>query len=61
MKKSVELSLKAVIVAILLLILLVVSAFFFKDKFSEGASKLNSENTKNFDEITDEIINSAKQ
>ena len=60
MKKSVELSLKAVIIAILVLLFLVTSALFFKEKFNEGSEKLKSQNTKSLDEITEEIIDSAK-
>ncbi|HIQ51040.1 MAG TPA: hypothetical protein EYH54_03645 [Nautiliaceae bacterium] len=60
MKKSVELPLKAIIIAILILVFLVVSALFFKEKFDEGSEKLKSQNTKNLDEITEEIIESAK-
>jgi uncharacterized membrane protein len=61
LKKSVELSLKVVVIAILVLIFLVVSVLFFKEKFSEGTKKLDDSKSKNLDEIANQIINSANK
>jgi Na+-transporting methylmalonyl-CoA/oxaloacetate decarboxylase gamma subunit len=60
MKKSIELTLRTIAIVILILIVLVFSILFFTSTFNKGAKELKVNNTKNIDDIAQDVINTAR-